>query len=80
MDVVTHLKSIVGPTAKFELAFLVVEWEPSDVDFAGALEDTRRQVVAATVAPYHNVRLVRAVKLFVRTAINWDQIGRKSKE
>ena len=28
----THLKSIVGPTTEFELTFLVIEGEPSDVN------------------------------------------------
>lgn len=35
----THLISIISPAAELHLAALVIEGEPSDVDFACALED-----------------------------------------
>ena len=72
----THLKSIVGPTTEFELTFLVIEGEPGDVNFASALEDTRWQVIATAITPHHHIRLVRAVKLLIRTN-NKEQTKRK---
>ena len=36
----TYIESVVCPTSKLQLAILVVEWEPGDVDLTRGLEDT----------------------------------------
>lgn len=61
------MKSIVCPTAEFQFAFLVVEWEPGDVNLASTFEDPWRLVVAAAVIADDYVRLVRTVEFFVST-------------
>lgn len=58
-------ESVVGPTAEFHPALLVVKREPSDIDFASTLEDAWRHVVAGTVVPDNNVGLKRVVESFV---------------
>lgn len=64
----TYLEAVVSPAAKFELALLIVEREPGDVNLTGALEDSRGQVIAAAVTSHHHVRLVRAIEFLVRTS------------
>lgn len=65
----THLKSVVSPTAELHLAALVVEREPSDIDFARRLEDARWDVHAGAIVPDYHVRWVRSVKSLVGTAM-----------
>lgn len=62
--------SIIGPTAEFHLAALVVEWKPGDVYLAGAFEDTGRHIQTRSVVPDYHVGGVRAVEALVRTGIN----------
>ena len=38
--------AVVRPRAELQVALLHVEWEPAHVDVAGALQDTRRDVLA----------------------------------
>ncbi len=77
-----YLIAVVGPRSELDLALLVVEGEPGDVDLARALEDARRDVVAAAVAAHHHVRLVRAVELLVgaarRSIVKYRLISRAS--
>ena len=63
----TYLESVVGPRSEFQLALLIIEREPGDVDLAGAAEDAGRDVIAAAVAAHHHVRLVRAVEFLIGT-------------
>ena len=64
----SYHESVVGPAAEFHDALLVVEREPGDVDFAGALENARRLVIATAVVAHHHVRLERVVEAFVSAA------------
>ena len=59
------LPARVGPRAKLEVALLVVEGEPGDVNLARRLEDARRYEETVALVPHHNVRLVRPVKLLI---------------
>ena len=61
----THHKAVVGPRSELHGTLLVVEREPGDVDLAGALEDTGRDVSAAAVVPDHHVGLERVVEPFM---------------
>lgn len=63
-----YLKSIVSPAAKFELALLIVERKPRNVDFTGTFENARRKITAATVVANNHICLIGAVKLFIGTA------------
>ena len=65
---ITYFVAIVGPAAKLHVAVLVVEWEPSDVDLAGGLEDARRDVGQHPSVPDHNLDWISAVKCFVGAA------------
>lgn len=58
-------ETVVGPTAEFHLALLIVKREPGDIDFASALEDAWRHVVAGTIVPHNNIGLERIVESFV---------------
>ena len=62
-----YLESVVGPRSEFQLALLIIEREPGDVDLAGAAEDAGRDVIAAAVAAHHHIRLVRAVEFLIGT-------------
>ena len=62
----SYLKSIVGPTTKFHITFLIVKWEPSDVDFTGAFEYTRWDILAAPIISNHYVCWVGTIKTLVR--------------
>ena len=64
----THIKSVVSPASKLEIAILVVEGKPSDVYLAGGLEDARRDISASSAACHNYVRLIRPVKRFACTA------------
>ena len=64
----THIKSVVSPASKLEIAILVVEGKPSDVYLAGGLEDARRDVGASSAACHNYVRLIRSVKRFACAA------------
>ena len=64
-----YLPPAVSPTPEFHFAVLVVEREPRDVDFAGRLEDPRRNVRATTVVGDHHVRGVSPVKGFVSALV-----------
>ena len=44
---------------------MVVEGKPGDIDFASALEDARRNVVAAAIVPHDNVGLKSVVETLV---------------
>lgn len=65
-----YLKSVVGPTAEFHIALLIVERKPRDVDLARTFEYTRRYEHTATVAVHHHVGCVRAVETFVGAETN----------
>ena len=58
-----ELGRVVGPAGELEVARLVVEGEPRDVDLAHGLEDARRDVDAGAVAAHHHVGLVGGVEL-----------------
>lgn len=62
-----YLKTIVCPRAKFHFASLVIEREPSDVDFTCWLKDARRNVQAWPIISYHNVCWIRPIKSFIGT-------------
>ena len=64
------LPARVGPRAKLEVALLVVEGEPGDVNLARRLEDARRYEETVALIPHHNVRLVRPVKLLISAGID----------
>ena len=68
MPCITYFVAIVGPAAKLHVAVLVVEWEPSDIDLAGGLEDARRDVGQHPSVPDHNLDWISAVKSFVGAA------------
>lgn len=61
-------KTVVSPATEFHFTLLVVEGKPGDIDFTSALEDARRDVVAAAVVPYNNVGLERVVETLVSAA------------
>ena len=63
----TDLPTGVGPGAKLDVALLVVEGKPGDVDLASGLEQPGRDVEAAASAAHHNISLVSSVKLFIST-------------
>ena len=60
------LPARVGPRAKLEVALLVVEGEPGDVDLAGGLEEAGGHVEATAVTAHNHIRLVSPIKLLVR--------------
>lgn len=64
----TYLKAVVRPRSKLHFTALIVEGEPSDVDLAGALEDTRWYVEARAVFLDHYVSWIRAVEALVGAA------------
>ena len=63
-----HLPARVGPRSKLEVALLIVEGKPGDVDLASRLEEAGRYVEATSVTAHHHIRLVRPVELLVRAA------------
>lgn len=63
-----YLKSVVGPTSKFHITFLIVERKPRDIDLARTFEYARRYEHAAAVTVHHDVGRVRTVETFVSTA------------
>lgn len=67
--VATYLKSIISPASELHLASLVVEREPSDIDFARRLKDARWDVHAGAILPNHNVRRIGTVKSLVGAAM-----------
>ena len=60
-----YLPPWVSPWSKLEVALLVVEREPGDVDLAGGLEEAGGDVEAVAVAAHNNIRLVSPIKLLV---------------
>ena len=62
-----YLPAGIGPGSKFEIAQLIVEREPGDVDLTGALEDPRRDVKALPVIGNDDICLKGSVKLFIST-------------
>ncbi len=65
----TYLESIVSPASKFHVAILIIKWKPSDVNFAGRLEDARRDVGALAGVRHHHVGRVRPVKGLVGAGV-----------
>ncbi len=63
------LPARVGPRAKLEVALLVVEGEPGDVNLARRLEDPRRNIQASALIVDHHIGLVRPVELLIRAEI-----------
>jgi hypothetical protein len=62
-----YLPPWIGPGSELQIAQLVVEREPGDVDLAGALEDPRRDVKALPVIRNDDICLKGTVKLLIRT-------------
>ena len=62
MSGATHVKAVVSPAAKLDVAVLVVEGEPGDVDLAGRLEDAGGDVGARPVTRHNHVCRVGPVK------------------
>ena len=70
-DIVNHLPARVGPWAKLEVALLVVEGEPGDVDLAGGLEEAGGDVEAASIVAHNHICLVSPIKLLVRAGCKY---------
>ena len=70
-DIVNHLPPRVGPWAKLEVALLVVEGEPGDVDLAGGLEEAGGDVEAAAIVAHNHICLVSPIKLLVRAGCKY---------
>ena len=64
-----HLPAGVGPGAKLEVAVLVVEGEPGDVNLAGRLEDSRRNIEHGTVFGDNDVCLEGSIKALISTVV-----------
>ena len=62
-----NLTYLLTPRAELERTQLGVEWEPRDVDLAGAHEEAGRHPEAVTGRRYHHVGRVRAVDVLVGT-------------
>ena len=61
-------RPVVRPRAELQVAALVVERKPADVDLAGAEEESRRHPEAVAVRGDDHVRVVRAVDILVGAA------------
>lgn len=64
---VIYLESIVSPASKLHITSLFIKWEPSNVNFAGGLEDARGDVGTHALVGHHNVSVVCSIKGFVCT-------------
>ena len=64
---VPYLPAVVRPGAELQLALLIVERKPRDVDLAGGLEDAGRHIQATAVTSHYDIGVVCAVELFVGT-------------
>lgn len=62
-----YLESVVGPTAEFHIAFLIVERKPRDIDLARTFEYAWRNENTTAVIVHNDVGCVRAVETFVST-------------
>ena len=71
------LEAIVCPATKLHVAVLIVEREPRDVDLAGRLEDTGRDVSASAGVVYHHIHRVRPVKGLVGAERDQYRITRR---
>lgn len=73
VNVMIYLESVIRPTAKFHITFLIVERKPRDVDLARTFEYTRRYENTTTVAVHHDVGRVRAVKTLISTRTRYSE-------
>lgn len=64
----SYLQTVVSPTSELHFTALIVKREPCNINFACALEDTRGYIHAASIIPDHDIRSVRSIETFVRTA------------
>jgi hypothetical protein len=69
MDPHSYLPPGVSPGSELQIAQLIVEGKPGDVDLAGALEDPRGDVQALPVIGNDDIRLKRSIELFVSTSL-----------
>ena len=72
--VLTHLEPVVGPRSKLEVAALVIEWEPGDVNLARGLEDARRHIEHGALRRGHHVCLECSIKPLVGTERNSNDL------
>ena len=64
-----HLKSIVSPASKLHLAVLIIKWKPGDVNSAGWLEYSRRNLLALSSASHHNVGRKSGIKVLIGAVV-----------
>jgi hypothetical protein len=76
----THLEAIVGPTAKFHFATLIIERKPRDIYFTRRLENPRWHIQTRTIISHYYVRWICTIKSFIGAVIskfglkNWKQL------
>ena len=63
----SYLESIISPASKLHITSLFIKWEPSNVNFAGGLEDARGDVGTHALVGHHNISVVCTIKGFVCT-------------
>ena len=63
----SYFESVISPTPKLEVTMLVIKREPRDVNLAGALKYTRRDVQHRSIRWGNDVGLESSVESFIRT-------------
>lgn len=62
-----YLESVVGPTSKLHLAFLLVKGKPGNINLTSTLKNAWWDIRAAPVIFHYNVCSIRSIKPFVGT-------------
>lgn len=68
--ILSNLKSIVCPTAKFHFTFLIIKRKPCYVNFACWFEYTRWHIETRAIIAHHHIRLVCAVETLISAVVH----------